>query len=107
MNRVRQRAARSPGPYGTGAVGAKYAAGVLVALGVFLVVTGPSLALVSLLVSARVDQHASAMAANALATMHVAGLLTGLFGGILLPVGVVWWLYDAILARRSRQEPAA
>ncbi|MDO8879419.1 MAG: hypothetical protein Q7W44_01240 [Coriobacteriia bacterium] len=77
-----------------------------VALGMFLVVAGPGLALVSLLISTRVDQHAT-VAASALVTMHVAGLLAGLLGGVLLLIGVAWWLYAAVLARRSRQESAA
>ena len=80
----------------------KYLAGLLAAAGIFLVITGPALSLLTLVISAAGDQASSPSGADPLAAMHVGGLLAGLAGGVLLLVGVAWWVSLVVRERRHR-----
>ncbi|MCE5191859.1 MAG: hypothetical protein LLG08_08905 [Actinomycetia bacterium] len=92
--------ARSNPPAPTG-----YGPLLTIALGLFLVVTGPLLALLTLLISPVGEQTAASPGFDLLSTVHGAGLLAGLAGGVLLLVGLGWGLTAAI--RRSRATRSA
>lgn len=80
----------------------KYLAGLLAAAGLFLVITGPALSLLTLAISAAGDQAPPPSGADPLSAMHVVGLLAGLTGGVLLLVGVAWWVSLVVRERRHR-----